>query len=62
MIEMHEGRHREAIQAFQGALEFNPENLEVQLDLYYIQHQSLLLDLKILIRTIPAVLSRKGAY
>ena len=34
----------------------------VQLDLYYIQHQSLLLDLKILIRTIPAVLSRRGAY
>ena len=34
----------------------------IQLDLYYVQHQSLLLDLKILIRTIPAVLSRKGAY
>jgi len=34
----------------------------VQLDLYYIQHQSLLLDIKILIRTIPAVLSRRGAY
>jgi len=34
----------------------------VQLDLYYIQHQSLLLDFKILIRTIPAVLSRRGAY
>lgn len=34
----------------------------VQLDLYYIQHQSLLLDIKILIRTLPAVLSRRGAY
>ena len=34
----------------------------VQLDLYYIQHQSLLLDLKILVRTLPAVLSRRGAY
>lgn len=34
----------------------------IQLDLYYIQHQSLLLDIKILIRTIPAVLSRRGAY
>ena len=34
----------------------------VQLDLYYIQHQSLLLDLKILIRTLPAVVSRRGAY
>ena len=34
----------------------------VQLDLYYIQHQSLLLDIKILVRTLPAVLSRRGAY
>lgn len=34
----------------------------IQLDLYYIQHQSLLLDIKILVRTIPAVLSRRGAY
>ncbi|MBI4435808.1 MAG: sugar transferase [Candidatus Omnitrophica bacterium] len=34
----------------------------VQLDLYYIQHQSFLLDVKILIRTLPAVLSRRGAY
>ena len=34
----------------------------IQLDLYYIQHQSLLLDIKIMIRTIPAVLSRRGAY
>ncbi|MFH1857592.1 MAG: sugar transferase [Candidatus Omnitrophota bacterium] len=34
----------------------------VQLDLYYIEHQSFLLDIKILIRTIPAVLSRRGAY
>ena len=34
----------------------------IQLDLYYIQHQSLLLDIKILIRTLPAVLSRRGAY
>ena len=34
----------------------------IQLDLYYIQHQSLLLDIKILIRTLPAVFSRRGAY
>ena len=34
----------------------------IQLDLYYIQHQSLLLDIKILIRTLPAILSRRGAY
>jgi lipopolysaccharide/colanic/teichoic acid biosynthesis glycosyltransferase len=34
----------------------------MRLDLEYIRHQSLLLDLKILLRTIPAVLSREGAY
>lgn len=34
----------------------------IQLDLYYIQHQSFLLDMKILIRTLPAVFSRRGAY
>jgi lipopolysaccharide/colanic/teichoic acid biosynthesis glycosyltransferase len=34
----------------------------MELDLYYIEHRSLVLDIKILIRTIPAVLSGKGAY
>jgi exopolysaccharide biosynthesis polyprenyl glycosylphosphotransferase len=34
----------------------------MRLDIQYIQHQSFLLDLKILLRTIPAVLSRDGAY
>lgn len=34
----------------------------MRLDLEYIRHRSLWLDLKILIRTIPAVLSREGAY
>lgn len=34
----------------------------MELDLYYIEHRSIVLDLKILIRTIPAVLSGKGAY
>jgi lipopolysaccharide/colanic/teichoic acid biosynthesis glycosyltransferase len=34
----------------------------MRLDLEYIKHRSFLLDLKILIRTIPAVLSRDGAY
>ena len=34
----------------------------VQLDLYYIRHRSLLLDIMILIQTIPAVLSAHGAY
>ena len=34
----------------------------MRLDLQYIKRQSLMLDLRILIRTIPAVLSREGAY
>jgi exopolysaccharide biosynthesis polyprenyl glycosylphosphotransferase len=34
----------------------------MRLDLEYIRHQSLRLDAKILLRTIPAVLSREGAY
>ena len=33
----------------------------VKLDLYYIDNWSLLLDFKILFKTIPAVLLRKGA-
>jgi exopolysaccharide biosynthesis polyprenyl glycosylphosphotransferase len=36
------------------------ENLEY--DFYYIKNRSLLLDLVILIKTIPALLKRKGAY
>lgn len=34
----------------------------MRLDLQYIQHRSFALDMKILLRTIPAVLSRDGAY
>jgi lipopolysaccharide/colanic/teichoic acid biosynthesis glycosyltransferase len=34
----------------------------MRLDLEYIRHQSFWFDLKILLRTIPAVLSREGAY
>ncbi len=34
----------------------------MRLDLEYIRHRSFLLDLKILARTVPAVLSREGAY
>ena len=34
----------------------------IRLDIYYIENWSPLLDLKILLKTIPAVLSGKGAY
>jgi lipopolysaccharide/colanic/teichoic acid biosynthesis glycosyltransferase len=34
----------------------------MRLDLEYIRHRSFGLDLRILMRTIPAVLSRDGAY
>jgi exopolysaccharide biosynthesis polyprenyl glycosylphosphotransferase len=34
----------------------------MRLDLQYIKHRSFLLDMRILVRTIPAVLSREGAY
>lgn len=37
-----------------------PERADM--DIYYVQHQSFLLDLKILLLTIPAVLSRRGAH
>ena len=35
---------------------------QVQLDLYYAEHWSLWLDIKIILRTIPAVLTARGAY
>ena len=34
----------------------------VELDLYYIKNKSIWLDLKILVKTIPTVFFRKGAY
>ena len=33
-----------------------------RLDLYYIEHWSIMLDLKIILKTVPVVLSRRGAY
>ena len=38
-----------------------PYEKRVELDMYYIDHQSLWLDLKILVKTIPAVLKGEGA-
>lgn len=39
-----------------------PLEENIKYDLYYIKHRSLLFDLLILLRTIPAVISKKGAY
>ena len=39
-----------------------PFNKAIELDLYYVENASLWLDLKILAKTIPAVLSRRGAF
>ena len=39
-----------------------PFNKQVQLDLEYIESQSIWLDMKLLLKTIPAVIFGKGAY
>lgn len=39
-----------------------PLHLNMEYDFYYIKNQSLLLDLEILIRTVPAVIKGRGAY
>ena len=39
-----------------------PFSKAIELDLYYVENASLWLDLKILAKTIPAVLSRRGAF
>ncbi len=39
-----------------------PSTLNVEDDLYYIRNYSLLLDVKIILRTVGAVLRRRGAY
>jgi lipopolysaccharide/colanic/teichoic acid biosynthesis glycosyltransferase len=39
-----------------------PFERQVQLDLRYIESHSILLDIKLLFKTVPAVLLGKGAY
>lgn len=39
-----------------------PLHMNLEYDFYYIKNQSLILDLIIILRTIPAVLFRRGAY
>lgn len=40
----------------------NPMHLNTQDDLYYIKHYSLWLDIQILLRTVGAVIKRRGSY
>ncbi len=44
-----------------GRSELNSDDL-VRLDFLYLERWSILLDLSILLKTIPAVISRRGAY
>ncbi len=44
-----------------GRAELDFDDL-VHLDFLYLEHWSLAVDLTILLKTIPAVLSRRGAY
>jgi lipopolysaccharide/colanic/teichoic acid biosynthesis glycosyltransferase len=39
-----------------------PFEQQVELDVKYIESQSIWLDIKLLLKTIPAVLSGRGAY
>jgi len=39
-----------------------PLEENVQYDFYYIKNRSLVMDISIVLRTIPALLSRRGAY
>jgi lipopolysaccharide/colanic/teichoic acid biosynthesis glycosyltransferase len=39
-----------------------PWSQRLELDVYYVEHWSIWLDLSILLRTIPVVISRKGVY
>jgi lipopolysaccharide/colanic/teichoic acid biosynthesis glycosyltransferase len=39
-----------------------PLTENIEFDIYYIHHQSVILDTKILVRTIPVVIGRRGAY
>jgi lipopolysaccharide/colanic/teichoic acid biosynthesis glycosyltransferase len=39
-----------------------PFEKQVQLDLYYLQHSNLQLDFRILLETVPAIISARGAY
>lgn len=45
-----------------GRSNINCYKKRIELDEYYVDHQSFLLDLKLVIKTVPAMLSSKGAY
>lgn len=69
-VEQYEDWHKKRLSVKQGITglwqvsgrsELNFDEM-IRLDLYYIQNWSITLDIKILLKTIPVVLSRRGAY
>ncbi len=69
-VEEYESWHLDRLSATQGITglwqvsgrsELSFEEM-VKLDLFYIEHWSLWLDIKIILKTIPAIFSQKGAY
>ncbi|WP_378526919.1 sugar transferase [Nocardioides vastitatis] len=63
----HEHRRHAVRPGLTGLAQINgrsdlPWEKAIRLDLHYVEHQSLRLDLAVLLRTVPAVLSGRGAY
>ena len=46
----------------EGRSDIEDYNKRVEMDIWYIQHQSFWLDLKIILKTIWVMLTGKGAY
>ena len=63
----HQRRRLEVRPGLTGWAQINGRNLipwpeRIKLDIWYVDHWSLLLDIKILLKTIPVIVWRKGLY
>jgi exopolysaccharide biosynthesis polyprenyl glycosylphosphotransferase len=63
----HQRRRLEVRPGLTGWAQINGRNLipwpeRIELDIWYVDHWSLLLDIKILLKTIPVIVWRKGLY